>query len=836
MALAHRRDVSAGHRKESRVPAWRAHGAFDLMLAVLCLAACTTGVSSPSAAAPSSVARSDDLLVVDCLLPPQIRQLGQRLTYATAPRPVKTSARDCQLRGGEYVSYDRANYATALKIWLPKAKEGDVDAQTYVGEIFEKGLGLPADYAAAAEWYRRAATAGSARAAVNLGALYEQGLGVPRDPAQAVQLYRRAAGVTEVRFDVPAPPGPPPVSAETQRLRQEVSELRRQLEGKQGELERTQRELEGLRRGAEQRRTDVEAERAALARLRQELNARRTSDQGGSARVRELERTVAEREGRLATKDRELTEARATLAKQEAALKAQIAAVDQLQKQAAQTGPPPVSAETQRLRQEVSELRRQLEGKQGELERTQRELEGLRRGAEQRRTDVEAERAALARLRQELNARRTSDQAGSARLQELERTVAEREGRLATKDRELTEARATLAKQEAVLKAQTAAVEQMQKQAAEAGPEIYIIEPQLLVSRDIQPMRAVATSEHLMVVGRVTAPGGIFSVTVNGREEKLENGSVFKARIPVRNAEERVRIVAVDRSGRRATLEFVVAGRSEVAAAVSGRPAASEARIGFRPPREPLRLGSYHALVIGNNNYTHREMTKLKTAVNDAREVARVLEKEYGFRVTLLIDANRYAMLNALNDLRQRLTEKDNLLIYYAGHGTLDQKNQRGHWLPVDAEPNSPTNWISNVAVSDMLNAMTVQQLLVVADSCYSGTLTRSALGQLEGGMSEDARLRVIRVMAQRRSRMVMTSGGLEPVLDGTGPHSVFAVLFIELLRANVGVLPGYEMFQLLRARVTASAAQQEVRQVPEYAPIKFAGHESGDFVFVRAN
>ena len=704
MVLAHRRDVSAGWRQGSRASAWRRFsGACDALLVVLWLAACTTGASAPSPAAPNSAQRGDDLLVVDCLLPPQIRQLGERVTYATPPRPAKTSAQDCRRRGGEYVSNDRANYATALKIWLPKAKEGDIEAQTHVGEIFEKGLGVPADYTAAVEWYRRAATAGSARAAINLGALYEQGLGVPRDPAQAAQWYRRAAGVTEVRFDVPATPAPAPVSAETQRLRQEVSELRRQLEGKQRELERIQRELETLRRGAEQRRTEVDAERAALARLRQELDARRTSDQAGSARVRELERAVAEREGKLAAKDRELAEARATLAKQEAALKAQTAAVDQLQ-----------------------------------------------------------------------------------------------------------------------------------KQAVEAGPEIYIIEPQLVVSRDIEPMRAVATSDHVVVVGRVTAPGGIFSLTVNGREEKLENGSVFKTRVPVRKAEERVRIVAVDRSGRRATLEFVVAARSEVAAAVPGGPAAPEPRVGFRPSREPLRLGSYHALVIGNNNYT--QMPKLKTAVNDAREVARVLEKNYGFRVTLLVDANRYGILNALNDLRQRLTEKDNLLIYYAGHGTLDQKNQRGHWLPVDAEPNSSANWISNVAVSDILNAMTVQQLLVVADSCYSGTLTRSALGHLEGGMSEDERLRVIRVMAQRRSRMVMTSGGLEPVLDGSGPHSVFAVSFIELLRTNVGVLPGYEMFQLLRARVTSSAAQQDVRQVPEYAPIKFAGHESGDFVFVRAN
>ena len=103
--------------------------------------------------------------------------------------------------------------------------------------------------------------------------------------------------------------------------------------------------------------------------------------------------------------------------------------------------------------------------------------------------------------------------------------------------------------------------------------------------------------------------------------------------------------------------------------------------------------------------------------------------------------------------------------------------------------------------------------------------------------MSEEERIKVIQIMAQKRSRLVMTSGGVEPVLDSAGgPHSVFAQLFIQLLRANVGVLAGQEMFQLLRLRVVSAAERLESRQVPEYAPIKFAGHESGDFFFVRAS
>ena len=31
-------------------------------------------------------------------------------------------------------------------------------------------------------------------------------------------------------------------------------------------------------------------------------------------------------------------------------------------------------------------------------------------------------------------------------------------------------------------------------------------------------------------------------------------------------------------------------------------------------------------------------------------------------------------------------------------------------------------------------------------------------------------------------------------------------------------------------------ADEVQMRQLPEYAPIKYAGHEAGDFVFVRQN
>src|SRR6185503_19045967 len=178
-------------------------------------------------------------------------------------------------------------------------------------------------------------------------------------------------------------------------------------------------------------------------------------------------------------------------------------------------------------------------------------------------------------------------------------------------------------------------------------------------------------------------------------------------------------------------------------------PAGAIPPVGLPRSGTTASFGAYHALVIGNNDY--KLLRPLKTAVADAREVARVLEQEYGFQVRLLLNASRYDMLAALIGLGEELTEKDNLLIYYAGHGELDDRNQRGHWLPIDAEPNSTANWISNVAITDVLNAMTVQQLLVVADSCYAGTLTRSSLGRLEGGLSESERLKLLTAMAHQR-------------------------------------------------------------------------------------
>lgn len=143
------------------------------------------------------VGQAEDLTVVDCLLPGKMRRMGRTITWVTRPRPVKQTATDCEILGGQYILFDRANPDTALSVWMSAAEAGDATAQTYVGEIHERGLGRARDYGAAALWYRKAADQGNPRAQLLLGALYEKGLGVERDPVKALDLYRKAAGLSE---------------------------------------------------------------------------------------------------------------------------------------------------------------------------------------------------------------------------------------------------------------------------------------------------------------------------------------------------------------------------------------------------------------------------------------------------------------------------------------------------------------------------------------------------------------------------------------------------------------------------------------------------------------
>lgn len=247
-----------------------------------------------------------------------------------------------------------------------------------------------------------------------------------------------------------------------------------------------------------------------------------------------------------------------------------------------------------------------------------------------------------------------------------------------------------------------------------------------------------------------------------------------------------------------------------------------------------LKFGRYFALVIGNQHYL--AMDSLKTPISDATRAARVLQDKYGFTVQVLQDATDVAMLRALNDLNAQLKPEDNLLIYYAGHGMRlnTGKGESGYWLPVNADrPPQDTFWVPNEQITAHLARLPARRVLVVADSCYAGLLSGdpSYLFVDSGaGYSED----YIKFKLPKRARLLLTSGGDEPVLDvGGGENSVFARVFLEELQNNQDVLPAPELFARIRKRMEAEVARNKFVQVPSFQSIKGAGHEVGDFFLV---
>jgi hypothetical protein len=242
----------------------------------------------------------------------------------------------------------------------------------------------------------------------------------------------------------------------------------------------------------------------------------------------------------------------------------------------------------------------------------------------------------------------------------------------------------------------------------------------------------------------------------------------------------------------------------------------------------------YQALVIGINDYSAHNGSgwgALRAARGDAEAVADVLERRYGFEVTRLLDgeATRAGLIAALDGLTA-LTPDDAVLVYYAGHGYYDETTREGYWIPSDArkldgERQPREDWVWNSTLNQILQACPARHVLVVADSCYGGSLFR---GETPAAPGTD-RVRYARALA-RPSRYLIASGALEPVPDQSGKHSAFAAEFLNGLEsAESDFLAASDLAGQIRKRVGEAAGP-----MVQAGPLAAVGHGGGEFVFVR--
>jgi len=181
--------------------------------------------------------------------------------------------------------------------------------------------------------------------------------------------------------------------------------------------------------------------------------------------------------------------------------------------------------------------------------------------------------------------------------------------------------------------------------------------------------------------------------------------------------------------------------------------------------------------------------------------------------------------------------EEDNLLLFYAGHGNRLTTGgaEIGYWLPANAEaPPRNTFWVAKRVrhrppLADPREADPGRRRLLLC-----GLLSTEPSFLLVGDNGPQySNMDFLKFKLGKRSRLLLSSGGDQPVLDEAAAATrFFARAFLDELESNDRLLPSPELFLRVRERVTARARSCRSSRRRSSRP-SGSGHEVGDFFFV---
>ncbi|MEL6662106.1 MAG: caspase family protein [Pseudomonadota bacterium] len=799
-------------------------------------------------ASQNNVQAVSDYDVVACRLPGVVMRIGRHAMRESRGKLVRVTARTCEIRGGRYVYSDRASVSGSLQAWLPEATAGDPEAQTYVAELYERGLSGEPDYEMSRIWYERAAEQDYGPALFNLARFYDEGLGVPRDARKSGELYRQAMGISESlagAVDLVDPDELRILRASLEERDAMIAQQRTVIAGLEAEIEQLERE----RDAALER---VGALEASLSSARADL-ATKLDGQADTVRAVETQMASIESERQsLQARERQLVADQAELARQQAALTdalaarqgAEAAALHDLEAalDAARIEMTRLSAERDRAVQAEASAIRALSSSDDRLSTRLAELAERERDIAQReneiaalteryghqsvalaaeREDIEAERARLAAERVdlenraasytrqlgELNAARTDLEAIDAELSaERARLVAwsNQLQQMSAAQNDLSAERAALVQREAAVSAEAAQVSAMRRDLDHKLQAISHLETQLARAQSDASRHVETIRVNEAEIARLQRELDAAEVRAQESDARLEDAHALMAQV-------------YDLTNRG------TAGSASIAPSSSA------------PQLPNVDFGDYHAILIGNENYVHPDWPDLVTPHEDVDRMSALLEDRYDFSTHVLKDADLLTMADEIFRIAiEEVGPDDNLLIYFAGHGQYFPDAQRFFWEPVSSTPTHFHTSLGSEFLHQVMVESRARKILIVADSCYAGFLTRSPRAILTSGATQEQADSYWQGQANSRSRTVLASGGLQPVADGGGgEHSLFAEALISVLETNVGILPADELHHEVYERVVGRAVALQHDQEPEYREITTGTHEGGDFIFV---
>jgi hypothetical protein len=325
--------------------------------------------------------------------------------------------------------------------------------------------------------------------------------------------------------------------------------------------------------------------------------------------------------------------------------------------------------------------------------------------------------------------------------------------------------------------------------------------------------KLIEQEKLITIKGNVSDISGILEVLINGQEASVDAAGNFSKRVLLAFGNNSFIVKATDLKQNTATKEFTIERVSD-----QDEPVDTIAQAGLTS----MQQGKFYALIIGNSTYQDQSINSLYEPVNDATKLYNVLTTKYTFEyqnMTFLKNATYVQIIEAFDDLSNKVTPVDNLLVFYAGHGWWDDAKRLGYWLPVDARKSSTAFWIANSRISDFMSSINSRHTLLIADACFSGSIfkTRSAFSDAQPSINK---------LYDLPSRKAMTSGNLKEVPD----KSVFLQFLIKRLTENTEKYISSDMlFASFRQAVLNNGPTE-----PQYGTIQNAGDEGGEFIFIQ--
>ncbi len=335
-------------------------------------------------------------------------------------------------------------------------------------------------------------------------------------------------------------------------------------------------------------------------------------------------------------------------------------------------------------------------------------------------------------------------------------------------------------------------------------PELEILSPAMINPKIFQPVPNHI--DQISLVGRAKDAGGVFEVIVNDQKASVSASGDFKAQINLKVGDNDIYVKATDMSRNSITKTYFIHRDdtiiSEIASLTEG--------------------GKYYALIIGISDYNDPLITDLDGyPLLDAERLAQVLTNNYEFaeQTTILLkNPDRAAIQRAFDDLSKIITDKDNLLIFYAGHGHYDEETELGYWLPADAEKEYTSNWIYNDVLVANLKRIRSRHTLLISDACFSGSIFKTR------SIAEDAPM-AYQKKYELKSRKAITSGVLQTVPN----KSIFFKYLADRLENNQAkYLSASQLFQDIEIPVGNNSPNS-----PQFGVIRNVGDEGGDFIFI---